>query len=131
MPRREYYLRVNCAHEGCREHSNYVFDRRADEQAERERVRKHGWRCVRHTQPDHVLSPDAQVREAVLAIYETDFGYPNQGVHRFWVPEGATKGGNGFVYGPGFKAFAKDFPVGTRLIVTARIEIPEGGQSDA
>ena len=30
----------------------------------------------------------------------------------------------GFTYGPGFKAYASDFPPGTKLIVTARIELP-------
>jgi hypothetical protein len=31
---------------------------------------------------------------------------------------------SGFVYGPGFKAFADDFPEGTQLVVTARIVMP-------
>jgi len=35
-------------------------------------------------------------------------------------------GNFGFVSGPGFKAYAKDFPPGARLIITARIELPSG-----
>ncbi|MFK5282653.1 hypothetical protein ACI3PL_24120, partial [Lacticaseibacillus paracasei] len=32
--------------------------------------------------------------------------------------------GSEFAHGPGFKAWAADFPEGTRLIVTVRIETP-------
>ncbi len=33
-------------------------------------------------------------------------------------------GHSGFMFGPGFKAWAKDFPVGTRIRVTAEITLP-------
>jgi hypothetical protein len=37
---------------------------------------------------------------------------------RFWNHQG-------FLSGPGFKVWAKDFPAGSRLIVTARVELPD------
>jgi hypothetical protein len=87
------------------------------------------WRCARHSRADEVLSADDPGRETVLASYETDFGYGGK-VHRFFTPEGNTTGGSGFIYGPGFRAFADDFPAGTRLIVTARVELPETDTED-
>jgi hypothetical protein len=41
----------------------------------------------------------------------------------YWIREGAAAG-DGHVFGPGFNARASDFPEGTRLIVTAQIEMP-------
>lgn len=38
-------------------------------------------------------------------------------------------GNQGFVYGPGFRAFAKDFPAGTVLRVTAEVILPAKAQS--
>jgi hypothetical protein len=118
VARREYFYSPQCAQEGCPERAHYVFERRRDQQDQMEHLRRiGGWRCVRHSEPDVVLSATAPVREHVLVSYEESYG-------KFWRPEGATKGGSGFVYGPGFKAFAKDIPAGTRLVVTAQLELP-------
>lgn len=74
-----------------------------------------------------MLSADNPRRETVLISHEETYGL-------FWRAEGQEKGGNGFVFGNGFKAFAKDFPAGTRLTVTARVELPlasdEEGRTD-
>lgn len=45
-------------------------------------------------------------------------------VGRFWGMPG-TVGTRGVVSGPGFRALADEFQPGTRLIVTARLELPE------
>lgn len=46
----------------------------------------------------------------------------------FWVKESRlvenNPSGNGFVWGPGFKAYAKDFPEGTRVTITAEVLVP-------
>lgn len=126
MARREYYYSPQCAEEGCTELANYVFSTRREQQEQIAYLNRHPWRCVRHNRAGVVLSPDEPIKEAVLEIYETDFGY-GRSTHKFWTePENVAekKHGNGFKYGPGFKAFAEDFPPGTRLIVTARVEIP-------
>jgi hypothetical protein len=42
----------------------------------------------------------------------------------FWVaPEKHLK--SGFTFGNGYKAYANDFPEGTKLTVTASIELPD------
>lgn len=116
MARREYTHSPECVYEGCTERANYYFSRRDEQQREIKRLRdRGGWRCVRHTRPDEVLSAQVPAREVVLESYEETYG-------RFWRREGG-EGGSGFQYGPGFKAYAEDFPVGTRLIVSARVEV--------
>jgi hypothetical protein len=42
----------------------------------------------------------------------------------YWGPANRRTGRDGQVSGPGFVADAKDFPPGTRLVVTARVELP-------
>lgn len=131
MPRRQYYASPQCAYEGCQERANYVFDTRGDQRETMQRIQRDGWYCVRHSRAGEVLSADEPVKETVLEIYETDFGH-GRSMHQFWTElenVAAKKGGGGFRYGPGFKAFAKDFPVGTRLVVTARVELPDSDAS--
>lgn len=48
---------------------------------------------------------------------------------KFW-HDGTRKAG-GFVHGPGFKAWAEDHPVGTRLTITASLDVPQYAALDA
>lgn len=58
----------------------------------------------------HMLSCEATLVETVMTCEE-------RAGHHFF-------DGMSFVYGPGFNAMAGDFPAGTKLIITARIELP-------
>jgi hypothetical protein len=119
MARREYRFSPVCGYDGCGKRAYYVYDTRREQAESMARLRRDGWLCSRHARPNEVLSVENPVVEDVLVSYETDY--------RFWAgPEkGAErKGGNGFVYGHGFKAWAEDFPTGTRLVITARVELP-------
>lgn len=110
MSRREYTIRLVCAHEGCKDNSFTTATSRREEDEIRARYRKFPYRCVRHTNPDEVLSVENPERITAIISDERPHG-------TFW-------GNFGFVAGPGFKAYARDFPPGTKLIVTARIELP-------
>ncbi|MGW9196070.1 hypothetical protein [Micromonospora chersina] len=114
---------VQCAKPGCGERAHFEYDSQR-ERAESEKFRKgHPWRCYRHTNEDEVLSPGNPERATVLtAVTVEHSGRALPGLS--WRAEGETSG-SGFVSGPGFKAIASDLPSGTRLIVTARIELPE------
>ena len=68
------------------------------------------WRCVRHSQPDEVLSAENPETTCELTVEQK--------------PGGRYFGNFGFVHGPGFKAFAKDFPEGTKIVVTATLIPP-------
>lgn len=109
---------VRCAEEGCRETAYYEHSSQREAAESRAWRAKHPYRCLRHTRPDEVLSEDSIERVGTLTVHQETYG-------RFWRSE-HDKSGSGTVTGPGFKAFAKDFPPGTRLVVTARIELPAG-----
>lgn len=124
MSRRRWPLRAPCRHPGCGERSNFEFDSKRDLDGY---IKHHPqWACVRHTDAEEVLSAGNRQRTAVLVA--TDVGIQGW---LFWVPEGQTRGGSGFSFGPGYKAFAQDFPAGTRLIITARVELPETAGGEA
>lgn len=116
MSKRRWPLRAPCRYPGCGERSNFEFDTQRDLN---DYIRRYpSWTCVRHTNAEEVLAADNPERTAVLVATDRNI----QG-WLFWVPEGGVSGSQ-FSHGPGYKAFANDFPVGTRLIVTARIELP-------
>lgn len=144
MARRPVTSRVNCAKPGCREVAHFEYDSPRERAASEKRYKDHPWRCLRHSREDEVLSAGVPACDTVLTVarlrnsrYERELADYQAAVARgsafarqprefyddlTW--EGAN---NGIVSGPGFRAFAKDFPAGTRLIVSVRIEMPYCG----
>lgn len=110
---------VRCAEDGCCDSAYYEHANQREAQEARQRRASHPYRCLRHTKPDQVLAESNPLRVGVLTVHEESYG-------RFWHAEGEQMG-SGSASGPGFRAFAKDFPPGTRLVVTARVELPEAG----
>lgn len=121
MARREYAVRFNCGHPGCGEFGHYSCNRRAEVVDLQKLYYPDKWRCVRHTQPGEVLSLDIPALISELSIFVEPHG-------KYW---GTVRASSGFVYGPGFKAYANDFPEGTRLRITAEIVLPTPKQEDA
>lgn len=122
--RRRTYSRP-CTTPGCRQTSNIEYTVRAD----LEGVSK-TWTCRHHSRPNETLSPTNRETTAVLTLHPSYVNSdwrdePPRLVGYFWGPEDAEKGHHGIVSGPGFWAEAKNFPPGTRLTVTTRIELPE------
>ena len=111
-----YYGRFECEHIGCSEVANYSYSTRAEQTESYKRHHKTPWRCVRHSQPHEVLSESNPVRisEIVSKRLFTESG----------ADIGLYFGKFGFMSGLGFKVFAKDFPEGTKLRVTAEIIMP-------
>lgn len=114
MARRDYQLRFECAHPGCNESVTFRYATRRDliNSFELKNYEGGRWKCTRHRNPSHVLSTGNVVTETTLECREETYG-------RFF-------GNSGLVYGPGFLAYASDFPPGTKLVVTARIVLPSG-----
>lgn len=108
-------VRVKCGHEGCSEYAHYEADNRADAIRIDNTYGNGRWRCVRHRQPNEVLSPESPETVFTMQVFEEPHG-------KYW---GVEKASNGFVHGPGFKGFAEDFPVGTTIEVTAKITLPK------
>ena len=115
MSRRGYDRRRQCGQEGCREVSitNYELKRDYADAARREKGQP--WKCLRHSKPERVLGAHNLEVIAECGRVASDYGTP------MW--EGAYRGG--WAIGPGFMAWAEDFPIGTRLIITARIALPD------
>lgn len=113
MARREWPLRFVCGHAGCKETANYRYDTKRNlmESFELKNYSEGRWLCVRHSRPNEVLGIDNRETSAVLIVEQK--------------PHGLYFGNNGFIHGPGFKAFAKDLPAGSAVIVTARLVLPE------
>ena len=111
MARREYKLQKRCAHEGCAEIGRWSYETAQDLASSYEQ--RNVYRCVRHTDPGSVLGGENQAIEKVLTSRASD-----KASGMYW------DSGSGLAHGPGFKAWAADFPEGTRLIVTVRIETP-------
>lgn len=125
MSRRAYYSRVRCAETGCSEVANYEYDTRREQDAGDRWRAEHPWRCTRHANPDKTLRPDNTERTTVLVASKVR-SHRGDGFLSglFWLEEGIGRHGSGFEHGPGFNAHADDFPEGTRLVITARIEPP-------
>lgn len=131
MARRQSHRR-SCVQPGCGETSFVEYTSRW----ELEGVSS-AWKCARHREPDRVLSAENRETTAVLTLHpsyvQSTSSWSNgspQLVGYFWGPESADRGSSGVESGPGFMAYAKDFPPGTRLVVTARIEIPPQSTGD-
>ena len=119
MARREWPLQFPCAHEGCTERSNWRYQTRRDlmESFELKHYSNGRWRCIRHSNPEQVLSPSNLATRAEVESEE------KHGKLFF--------GSWGFVSGLGFKVFADDFPVGTKLVVTAEIVLPDTARKES
>lgn len=155
MTRREYLGNWPCGQDGCRERARFVYDLKRDYQDAYKRYAAEPWRCTRHSRPAEVLSTENVRRELVLTASRVPYsGYERMvadyeryqanatgyaGLYRgprkpteedrwlkglFWIGEGESSG-SGFTFGPGFKAFATDFPEGTQLRITAEVVIPD------
>ena len=107
-------VRFRCAHEGCEEYAHYEADNREDSIRLQTTYGNGKWLCTRHSRPNEVLSAENTETVHTMKVFQKDYG-------RFW---GVDQAISGFTYGPGFKAFAKDFPEGTVIEVTARIILP-------
>lgn len=104
-----------CKHDGCMEYGHYSFETKKEA---REHAIKYGgeYRCSRHRNMETILSPISTTRTKVLSAKM------NNG-RLYWRTE--TGGyGSGLISGPGFKAWAHDFPEGTTIRVTAEITLP-------
>lgn len=108
-------VRFKCGHEGCNEFAIYdTYDRKHSIELQK-RYGNGKWRCSRHSHPEEVLSLTNLSRTKVLTAFKEPSGL-------YW---GQEKGSSGFTFGPGFKAYADDFPEGTIIEIIATIRLPK------
>lgn len=121
--RRGGTVRAVCSKEGCTETAFYEYDNMDERKRLADTVRR--YRCVRHTHEDEVLSREHPRLEKTMTIG------PLEGCRDALFFQEQR---NGFISGPGFKGFAKDFPAGTVVRVVCEIvsiPVAEGQQGEA
>ncbi|MEV4672813.1 hypothetical protein AB0K34_14245 [Actinomadura sp. NPDC049382] len=122
---------MRCAEIGCHETTFYTYTSQREYAEIMQEQQRRPFKCTRHRDPGQVLRPDNRERTHVLVARRL----PSRSSHAraggaewlpglFWVEEG-KESGSGFAFGPGFKTHASDFPEGTRLVVTAHVELPD------
>jgi len=128
MPRGDYRQTILCAERPCPEKIVYHHETRRDEAASVRDQQARPWKCVRHSRPGEVLGPErveiTSVMTAVPRPNASRWESPLMWAAPFWLLL------SGKVDGPGFMAFASDWPEGTRLEITARILPPAGTEAD-
>ena len=112
--------RATCKHPGCTESAFWSFDTRKEAAAHYPKREK--WRCLKHTHPEKVLSV-TNLERTVELVSMLSPGCSAK--DRFW--HDGTRLGSGFNRSDAHYAYASEFPDGTKLIITARIELPTGG----
>lgn len=119
MPRTYGMFRAKCGHPGCVEFTRYEADNRKHYIELETKYGAGKFRCVRHTDLNSVLSSENDRIVDEMTVLQEPHGL-------YW---GKEKAWSGFTSGPGFRAFAEDFPPGTILRVTAEVILPAGKDS--
>ena len=112
----KYAVRAECGEPGCREVAHYEADTRKEQRQLYEKYGNKQWRCIRHSRPLENLSLENPKTVSESASTEL-FSERGESLGLYWNKFG-------FMSGPGFRAWAKDFPVGTTIRVTAEIILP-------
>lgn len=108
-----------CAEPNCKEY-HHISCANRKEVVQTQNSYSGKWECTRHASPEKLLSTTNQKRYAEAVALPVK-GAPGL----YWHGEGFIR--SGFCSGPGFKAFAKDFPEGTKIQVKIRVVLPEEG----
>lgn len=127
MPKGDYRQTIRCVATGCRETITYRHETRRDEAASIKSQQKSPWKCARHLQPDQVLGPEREIITSVLTVTSRPDARSWES-SLIWAALGWPFRSDS-IHGPGFRAFASDWPAGTRLEITARILPPAGGEA--
>lgn len=102
---------LQCVEPGCREVGRYAYDNRKDY----ERIHRtySPYKCFRHSNKATWLTPEDRSRTTELTVAARSHGLYFEPIS------------NGYTHGPGFNAYASEFPAGTRIIVTATALLPD------
>lgn len=102
---------------GCGKSATFQYDTKHEKLSADRFYMVHPWLCTPCSRPDEVLTLDH--REITTVLTNED---------GLWFAEGDPSiAASTLKAGPGFMAWAGAFPSGVRLVVTARVELPDGG----
>lgn len=120
MAKREYTVNVQCIHPDCKEWGHYGYSTRKEQSKGYERHNRK-WKCMRHTNPNTLLTLDLLKTKVKLKCIQKEHG-------KYWQSEidfGSESCISGFQFGNGYKAYADDFPEGTILTISTKITLPK------
>lgn len=118
MPRREYHLTRQCVGDDCHEVERHTYDTQREYFEASRRYANRPYRCSRH-QPEN-LQPNSSGRHVTITCQHPDAKlFPHSQDSHTW------SDGSGFTFGPGFNAFAEDFPIGAKIHITISVELPK------
>jgi len=113
MPRREYNVWKRCNEPGCKERTFYT----CTTQKNRIKLDREPWTCLRHDYPNEVLSAsNKKITVETEYVSGKSKKYPNLN-DLFW------GNGSGFVHGDNWRAWAEDFPIGTKIKMNMNVEL--------
>lgn len=122
---RERTTTIRCAETGCTETNTYAYTSQREYGEIYTRQRDKPWKCTRHNKPDEVLRLDNPEITAIFTADKLLYGNPPTLLPSLYWRSESGVANSSLMSGPGFKAHTSDFPEGTRVIVTARVEIPD------
>lgn len=128
MPRGDYRQTIHCAERPCPEKIIYHHETRRDEAASVKDQQARPWKCSRHSKPAEVLGTGQETLTSVMTAVPRPNAARWESVLIWAGPGWPFLSDN--VHGPGFRAFAGDWPEGTRLEITARILPPAETEAD-
>lgn len=110
-------IRIHCGQQNCHAITIYEVDN-LKEQSRILREEGHGkWKCIKHSDLEELLNLNRLQTTKIFKAIQSP-RHPDL-TQLFW------NGSFGLQFGPGFKAFANDFPPGTILKITAEIILPK------
>jgi hypothetical protein len=121
MSRKKIYIRKACAHAGCDKGANWTFDSRTaylkSFEFQRYEKDREPYLCAKHSKGNGVLSPSNLFSEWISEPSKPMEKHPENPYRSF--------GSRGIIFGEGFCAEGCDFPIGTRIKVTAEVLLPQ------
>jgi hypothetical protein len=119
MAKREYHLTRQCVGDGCHAVERHTYNTQREYFDAQRQYANRPYHCARH-RPEN-LQPDSGKRHVVITCDHADaIAYPNIQDMHFWST------GSGYAFGPGFNAYAEDFPIGAKIHITISVELPMG-----
>ena len=113
------FLTVQCNECNCIETKTFQY---SSKKAYMEGYKRHNgtWKCSRHYRPEKVLSVNNPTRRTEIVAAKSEHYLDLEEL--FWHGDCLT---SGYIVGVGWKAFADDFPPGTKIVVEATLVLPQ------
>ena len=115
MARGKHILTLRCAEDGCNQTTMYAYGTNKEYSDAYRRIGSVPWHCLRHDPNGKNIKEFGE--KVITEHFFAERSEYTQLREPFW---NKTKG---FIYGDGWNAYAKDFPMGTTITVETKITV--------